>query len=194
MSSLVNVFVEWLYKQALPKNYNDWSLVGEFTSEDHINDQILLLCVKAYAFGDRFIATDFRRAVNNHFEYNLYDKEFGDGLRIAAAYAFKNIPTNRSIVQCLVDNLTDAWAHSDEEFGLHMQEELPCECIRRIMARFRELYHELYTMSDVKVKNWKLVRCYSEHATTEEKDECGCSHMRYDEKIGHGVFEYSSVT
>jgi len=140
-------------------------------------------CIKGYAFGDRFCAPGFCHATSN-FLAGTFKGYFdsSDQLCLSTSYAFDNIPSDRVILQSFVDDYCLWWSDADHDCSLDVQERLPSAFRRRAMKRFQELN----TMS-AEEKGKK--RCYMEHVSDVEKEDCQALHMRYDEKKDLAYFE-----
>lgn len=132
------------------------------------------------------MARGFQRAINKHVVEDLRDflfVEVGE-MVVLAEEAFKNIPLNRPILQCLVDYHCKYWRNCCEDHFAEDREvsELPHKFIIRAMRRFNEMLTEEQTGHTDKI------RCYMEHTDEKETTECGKLHMRYDEKKDFGFF------
>ena len=150
---------------------------------DFYEDEWLHACIKAYAFGDRFVVPKFCRAINNFFTdtlgYCYYSCPAG---RRSTSYAFRNIPSDRIILQRLVDKYCASYAADAIGYGLEGMGDLPVAFLRRVIHRFQEL-------SKMSAREKAKARCYLEHTSDEEKGECSDLHMRYDEKTDLAYFE-----
>jgi hypothetical protein len=139
-------------------------------------------CIKTYSFGDRFAVSAFSRASNNALaQTNLSGYYFSFGIE-STAYAFKNIPSDRVILQRLVDWYCACWRATSSQFDATTLASLPDAFLRRAMGRFCELK----CMNNLEL--WKS-RCYLEHSSHEEKASCEKLHMCYDEKHDTATFK-----
>jgi hypothetical protein len=134
-----------------------------------------LVLVKAYALGDRILASTFRREANNALIDVRLSMGVPSSLLPTATYAFANIPSDRSILQFLVNRFCYGWApqyiaDADED----ALSELPPAFTVRVMKRLAYLRHG------------KFEGCYIEHSTDEEKKSCKKPHMEF---VG-GEFRY----
>lgn len=129
--------------------------------------------IRAYAFGDRYLSPVFRRAANNQFTDDL-GRIFwvGGPHRQSVAYAFANIPSNRVILQRLVDDFCDGWDENYlDDYGADAMNELPPAFPRRMPQCFIERGQILARIPHKK-------RCYHEHESDEDKEYCKDLHMR----------------
>lgn len=167
----MNIFVHWLYTNTLsePDDQNE---------KGHI-----LATLKAYIFADRFFFPEFRRAANNNFVDLIQSNVVGahDMLDLAKE-AFANIPSNRPILQLIVDDHCAWWSQCcDNNTDLWM--ELPPAFLVRAMRRLQEKFHR--EKIDQKEKGG---RCYLEHASDKEQKVCQYRHMQYDKEKDFGFF------
>jgi len=103
--------------------------------------------VKAYVLGDRILVDKFRRLVNNVFADALKKDWFAEPARLKSfSYAFLNIPSDRVILQCMVDDHCVYWPENiteydfdggddDAEATLKAMKELPHNFLMRAMLR-----------------------------------------------------------
>lgn len=138
--------------------------------------------IKAYAFGDRFQATKFRRTVHNLFVgpnvYWLHKSH----LYPTAIWAFEHIPASALILQFLVDYQCDSWSETDNDEAIMLEKGLPAAFLRRVMRGLCELKHG---SGESLMRN----RCYLEHASEEDKERCTKRHMVFEEDIEIRSFE-----
>jgi hypothetical protein len=107
-------------------------------------DCSLRICIEAYSFGDRFAVPAFSRASNNVSAQNEPTVHyFGYGGKQLPIYAFKNIPSDRVILQHLVDWYSQTWDVRFSQFNAYELAQLPLSFLRRVMQRL----HELQTMT-----------------------------------------------
>jgi len=172
--------VHWLYTQQLPdsEDYEEWSnILGEHSDNSDVAK------IQAYAFADRFMIPTFRRVVNNNFVDNIGGSQPLEVYNMLplAKEAFKTLPSNRPILQYLVDLHCKLWTNCCEDDPESVKE-LPPAFTLRAMRRLKEmLQEEKYTELD-------KTRCYYEHTDDAEASACGKPHMRYDEEKEYGVF------
>lgn len=103
------------------------------------------------------------------------------GMSYLAKEAFKSIPSDRPILQFLVDKHCYSWQHCCEDTPDSLAE-LPRDFMLRVMRRLKEILEE------AKHPASSAIRCYYEHVDDTEAAACGKSHMRYEEDKGYGVF------
>jgi hypothetical protein len=138
---------------------------------------------------ERLSAPRFRVAINSrfHFEgyFNLYDFFDAHCVQDMATAMIDKVPQQRVIWQFLVDECCSAkvtvYAVEEEDEKL-AEGRMPKEFLLRCMRRFRELVK-------TPQQGQEQERCYLEHSSAEEKEDCPKLHMRYDEATRHGHFE-----
>jgi hypothetical protein len=103
-------------------------------------------------------------------------------MRLTITYAFENIPSDRVILQHLVDKYCECWLERRDDYKVSTFESLSNPFLRLVMNRLRLLG-----------KNQELAsksRCYLEHASPRERFGCRDLHMyHYCEKADFGCFE-----
>ncbi|KAF2035578.1 hypothetical protein EK21DRAFT_107099 [Setomelanomma holmii] len=158
------LFVHWLYTQEMPELHDEegWRPVVGMNVWDMDQGwaKMLLLLVKAYMFGDRFLASRFRREANSAFCTSLTCGSLDGPIRWQTVeYTFANIPPERPILQRIVDEHCQYWEQQDEEDeDLADQQDLPYDFLVRVMKRHSELRG-----TDI-----SCVKCYLEHVNDEE--------------------------
>lgn len=184
--------MERIYIQKLPANEAAiaWTRLVEELAEPSTEKWIQTryeVLVRAYVLGDRLIIHSFRRLVNNVFA-NLLG--FGYTMILARyqmiAYAFDNIPSERPILQGLVDTHCSERSNHvvrnrtcrDEDEALKV---LSKDFLIRATCRFGEC-HRAFAHKIPKA------RCYYEHESEAQKKACTKSHMVYDQALGTGFF------
>lgn len=82
------------------------------------NQERLILWLKAYSFGDRFLSDSFRRAANDAIATtNMRCKCFKATARDAINFAFPGtIPFDRPILQCLAIDFCFRWHDDNHEY------------------------------------------------------------------------------
>lgn len=176
----VAVFVHWLYTKEFLLGEDELGM--PITDVEHAEAEALETCTKAYIFGDRFLAPEFRRAANNCFAdamrhtYVLLTSYTG-----TLAHAFENIPADRVIVQALVDDYCACWNGRDDSiYGPTTMSCFPLAILRCMINQMRDEY----LFVDI-----HKGRCYLEHASDEEMKACADMHMRWDEETELAFFE-----
>ncbi|CAO2658682.1 Nn.00g064050.m01.CDS01 [Neocucurbitaria sp. VM-36] len=180
--AVVNLFVHWLYTNTLPES-DEWEETRRMLGPT--SQACFLAKLKAYAFADRFLVPEFRRAVNNSLVDDIQEWKWMIPLSEMsglAQEAFANIPSDRPILQFLVDKAGFGAAECYEAFGGSM-DDLPRAFLQRLIRRLdeelrRERAHE----------NESKSRCYYEHASKKEQEACRDLHMEYDEEKDFGFF------
>lgn len=190
----VRLFVHWLYKGTIPKNGSDkeWSpildrVINCTIKKRHLNlhtRELFPLLIKAYIFGDRFLAIGFRRDISERISDNLSRiRLWGTTFQQVIQHAFTHIPFDRPILQHLADICCKDWYEDeDEEADIFAQKDLPQAFIMRVLRRFGEVRE----MKQMNIQSH--VRCYYEHASEEDEKRCGKAHMVYNEKRDYGYF------
>lgn len=179
----VTLFVHWLYYQEIPTSRQDWVRLSLVYDSSYWADACIHICIRAYGFGDRFVIPAFSRASNNLIAQQNPTRYYFDPLgRISIEYAFETIPLDRVILQRLVDWYCECWRATSDHFDATTLASLPDEFLRRVMGRLHE--SKTMTMAEVLKKC-----CYLEHASDEEKKECGALHMRYDQEHAIATFQ-----
>ena len=176
----VNIFLHWLYTGSLPdpKDYDAWRrFIGE--DVDDVESRI-----KAYVFADRFLAPEFRRTINNNvvvdIEFCSIFPEVSEILAMARI-AFSSIPSNRPLLQLLVDQHCTFWKNCCEEPS--RLTDFPPAFLARVTRRLCELLEDQCCRQSSSGE-----RCYFEHADEAEIAACGKLHMQYDEEKDMGSF------
>ncbi|KAJ4361300.1 hypothetical protein N0V95_002002 [Ascochyta clinopodiicola] len=166
------VFVDWLYARKLPAEHTDW-VEEEYDSERshqwHTAVQIAMM--KAYAFADRMLSTDLRRAV-----YHKLVDNFVDDLDVpyygTIIFAFQNLPPTSPVLEVLVDahcRNFDETLDTKENGELELRTQLPNAFLVGVMLR--------YAKSKSEKEETTLERCdYHEHILETEKQECQKNH------------------
>lgn len=193
--SIVNLFVQWLYTKVLLDLFSDgWDRI---TQSEETEDQPERIYIDAYVFGDRYIALEFRRVIHEVLDSHLNEYYiWGVDSVLSIATAYLNIPLHLPIRQQLVDLYCDDWddgLERDGEWGIgpafssRVQKRMPAAFLVHIMKRLHELRcgktHEMY--HDETPKS----RCYIDHTSDADKEDCDGLHMRYDEEDDYGYFE-----
>ena len=182
--------MHWLYTQEIPDDSfptEGWENVLAQTIPDEAQfcDDLFLILHKAYVFGDRFLSPAFRRAINNRLSDYLRNHDLaGSTCWEVMRYAFANIPSDRPILQHLVDDFCRMHkeCHDDEEDDVAAQKQLPREFLLRVMRAFPDM------RKDAADKLQR--RCYYEHASEEGKRRCRLgTHMIFNKAKDYGYFE-----
>jgi hypothetical protein len=136
--------------------------------------------VKAYVFGDRFLAPEFRRGVNNASVKHipLGRSFFDEAGCFSVDYAFENIRPSSILLQHLVDMYCTVWNACDDEFDATTFDNLPNRFLRRVMKRLKDAGHGTGKR-----------RCYLEHASEQETKNCLALHMTYLSFVDIAYFE-----
>ncbi|KAH4412453.1 hypothetical protein HBH92_112180 [Parastagonospora nodorum] len=173
----VNIFLHWLYTGSLPSlvDYAEWARIGGIGS---VETQI-----KAYAFADRFLAHEFRRTINNNVaeQMRLKDNFLVSDILAMARIAFSSIPSDRPLLQLIVDEHCTFWKNCCEEPS--RLTDFPPAFLARVTRRLCELLEDQICLQSSSGE-W----CYFEHADEAEMVACGKLHMQYDEEKDIGFF------
>ncbi|KAF2833615.1 hypothetical protein CC86DRAFT_278529, partial [Ophiobolus disseminans] len=193
---IVNIFVHWLYIQKVPesRDFEIWDRIME--TEEEINEDIktksskdtiqhlYMLGLKVYVLADRFLALQLREKVSRFLttvaNFPTLDEPRGSEI---SRYAFNNIPSDRPILQHLVDHFCrkDFENRGEGKDAIDAQNQLPREFLMRVTRSFAKLRD----LTAAKMSK----RCYLEHASEEEKDQCTKDHMRFDAARDCGYFD-----
>jgi hypothetical protein len=105
--------------------------------------ELNMFLLKAYAFGDRFLAPVFRSSVMSALNQNLFVLAKQDGSTSVyvglVRYAYDNIQASSIVLQRLVDRFYDCWTRAQglpEDGKAH--KDLPIAFVYRAMIRFSE--------------------------------------------------------
>lgn len=92
-----------MYTQSLPPNHHDWSNSRRPAPDLLDDDYPVTARVKAYVFGDRFLAKPFKQTINRR----LVSYVIGEGdipaWLFAAIYAFQNLPADDIMLKFFID-------------------------------------------------------------------------------------------
>lgn len=138
---VVKIFAYWLCTQDLPKDERGTvDLAALIIDEDYSDSDgdILLLLLKACAFGDRFLARGFHIQAHNAYidsagpDRSIYYK------RICLAFA--SFGNDNPMLNFMVDRQCSHWKGDDETpEEKQLYAELPSAFLVRVVCRFREL-------------------------------------------------------
>ncbi|KAH4037024.1 hypothetical protein HBI25_055030 [Parastagonospora nodorum] len=157
-------------------DYSEWARIGGIGSVE--------IKIKAYAFADRFLAPEFRRTVNNNvMEQMRLDHNFLEvsDILAMARIAFSSIPSDRPLLQLIVDEHCTFWKNCCEEPS--RLTDFPPAFLARVTRRLCELLEDQICLQSSSGE-W----CYFEHADEAEMVACGKLHMQYDEEKDMGFF------
>ncbi|KAH7389503.1 hypothetical protein DE146DRAFT_791525 [Phaeosphaeria sp. MPI-PUGE-AT-0046c] len=186
-AGVFNIFVQWLYCQQLPsgKNLVAWGTVsGNLISTFNYID-IVAITLKAYAFGDRFLIPPFRRAMNQAVQEGVRATAMHPEVMVNfITWAFENIPSDRPVLQLLVNEFCQDWTVPDSDNDTQTLDfvalrDFSSAFTFRAMLRYRELSNPLAV-------TWHKKGCYLEHASGEEKMACGRYHVQYSQERDYG--------
>lgn len=190
MRYLVNIYSHWLYHQSLlDPSSEDWITVLDPTSAATCEPATLDTrdCffgqVKAYSLADRILDPNFRSAINEVVvRDNSYALSFTTFINRIIDWAFENIPSDRPILQFLVNRFCEKWVHAlDKVDDVRSLRTVSPEFTARVMRR----YAELRRSSTPKHR----YACYLEHISDEEKKECKKPHVHYDPETDYGYLK-----
>ncbi|KAF2035581.1 hypothetical protein EK21DRAFT_84622 [Setomelanomma holmii] len=105
---IFELFVHWLYNQ---KIHND--IMGHIESLSRcpgFEDLDIICYARAYGFGDRILASDFQRLMNSELVdhiRNCWEVWFLYSVSDTIVWAFENIPSDRPVLQLMVDRFYD---------------------------------------------------------------------------------------
>jgi hypothetical protein len=144
-------------------------------SLDDVEAEAFEMSTKACVFGDRFVAPSFERAASNYLALAIQQHIYIEAIdQQDLIYAFENIPADRVIVQCLVDEFCVSWNDDVDIYSAIAMGRLPPEVLCRVAKRFQEMT----TMSSI--ENLRI-RCYLEHESEKKKEMCESLHIRWDQ-------------
>jgi hypothetical protein len=186
----VKLFVHWLYVQQFPTKPSlhglDWDdILNNGCETEWIEG--LTIKINAYCFGDRILAPRFRRAMSKAIADDLVHSElYIDQTRDLIDCAFDSVPADRPILQLIVDTFCATWEEKGSDADTLSS--FPKKFMMRVMRRYSEL---CVSWPDDEENEKKVVRCYYEHASVEEKEEKACphQHMVYNKEKDFGYFE-----
>lgn len=168
--------MHWLYHQELLDVADSSDCKEEASSELH--NEATLTLVKAYVLADRLLAAPFRRAVNNSLVDTPLTKELSyhpDSLLPVISSAFENVPSDRPLLQRLVDIFCFHWEQSeDEDKDDCALNNFPRAFVLQALRRFSQVRRE------AKFADWQ--RCDLEHASEKQRLRCRLRHSKYDER------------
>ncbi|KAF2035560.1 hypothetical protein EK21DRAFT_53931, partial [Setomelanomma holmii] len=139
---IFNLFLHWLYSQRIPIAEKDWRHILELDEMSDWKQDRFVALVKAYEFGDRFLSLSFRCQVNNAFAQAVNDCYFDAPTHYEClSYAFDRIPSNRPILQLLIDDLCTTWSelYDEDDTKLQAFRKLPPQVLSRSFLRLQEM-------------------------------------------------------
>jgi hypothetical protein len=149
----------------------------------------LTIQINAYCFGDRILAPGFRRAMSKAIADDLIHDDLDiDQVQELIDCAFDSVPVDSPILQLIVDRFCATWCEKcDDTIDVDTLSSFPKRFMMRAMRRYSELW--VVTPEDEENEK-KVVRCYYEHDSGEEKKKpCPHQHMVYNKKRDFGYFE-----
>ena len=112
--------------------------------------KLYITLLKAYVFGDRFIAPTFRAAVSAEFARRVNDlvaDPYLDSFIDVAHYAYKNLRADSIVLQCLIDAVNEhcfCFTIDDQITRLQALRQLP----PAILCRTRKVFSEMIVVDD----------------------------------------------
>lgn len=163
----VNVFVNYIYGQRIPRRGRPWL---EVTEQKGGKAAAHLAPVKAICLADRLLATNFKEALHNSYVDGLVaDSYVNNSIYAAVIYAFHHLPQDDPLLKFLIHAQSSYWKDSyvSAETGDHeLLKELPHEFLCGVMTRMSELRGRKYA-------DWGLYPCdYHLHKDEGEKEQC----------------------
>ncbi|KAF9693608.1 hypothetical protein EKO04_008457 [Ascochyta lentis] len=197
-----DLFARWIYTQKIPyKIYGPmWDHQGN--GRNYSLTEISWLYLKAFVFGDRFLAQIFRSAAQQEFShlsktYGRFMTEINDAAIIQ--YAFENVPAQHPLLQQIADNYRHQMCYWEdrrnrygmskltkqcyEPFSISAQRSLPIDFLLRVNKGIHQYGLDLSRQDERSREH-----CYFEHASDKEKKKCGKLHVEYDEHMGYGFW------
>ncbi|KAF2117804.1 hypothetical protein BDV96DRAFT_597678 [Lophiotrema nucula] len=169
--TVFNIFVNWLYTQAMPKSRSAWFRVSELSWNPYETTKDLdLLMIKAYIFGDRFATPRFSQLVLDQFaSHNICNGDTPWYSNII--YAYDNLSASNVMLKLLVDLHSHFWDvdHDDEKEPDGIQDQLPRAFLLSVMRKQTKMISDL---EDKSAKEHLTACSYHEHATDEGRKEC----------------------
>ncbi|KAF2662317.1 hypothetical protein K491DRAFT_673381 [Lophiostoma macrostomum CBS 122681] len=168
--SIFNIFVNWLYRQALPVSLEDWVITAELTklSSNLLPTQLCnMLKMKTYVFADRFQVPALRKALQREIASPNIDCAPSFDMII---YAFENLREGDPILLFLVDSTCMFWnpfQSSNEEKA--MLSRLPHDYLAMAFTRYGRLVMTQWGNAPRKLGD---VCQYHEHESVDEKQAC----------------------
>ena len=167
--SVFNLFVEWLYMQALPVLSPDWRRIADPLHPYSISAKMLRL--KLYVFADRFVVPFLRKQLNRAI-VNDYDSDCPALEEYETiTYAFSNLPPTDPILDLIVDRYFMVWRLDlDEGEDDGSYETLPHGFLLRFYKRVGKWRRDDLGNSH---QRFNMDFCsYHEHESNAEKAQC----------------------
>ena len=162
----VNVFLNWLYTQTIPKDFEDWiRIAGLKISESQSlprEQTVFQSMIKALAFGDRFIVPEFKRGVHNRI-IDLMSSLAPTNSTIICAY--DNVPFDTDLLDFIITiRCINPSGSTQEEIALSM--DLP----REFLVKSFHMYDIMLHHSPIEGKI-NPCDCHH-HGSNEERANC----------------------
>jgi hypothetical protein len=154
----------------------------ETNNSDIVED--VQIKAQAYCFGDFIIAPGFRRAMNKAI-VDAIDGEPASPSRFRPLidYMFANIPSDRPVLQLLVDEFINSWdAKKDDADDMQCWSGLPRAFVTRMLVSFSR-------DKRASREDREKIRCYLEHGTEAEKKNCRKLHFHYEAETDSGCMK-----
>ncbi|KAH4037322.1 hypothetical protein HBI24_153670 [Parastagonospora nodorum] len=169
-AEVFNLFVHWIYTTGLPGTAKDLVQIAivkrDESSKNGALDQereLDIILLKASIFGDRFLATGFRKDVHNLFvNLAVHGRVHYECIK----YAFDNLGEDVLLLECIVDLQCNFWAPEDDEpEELEARELVPSKFFIRVMTRNYEYNGGLADKG--------MMTCdYHRHDSDQEREAC----------------------
>lgn len=133
---------------------------------------------------NEFCALNVYNALNNYFvdQWCNHDMRYISAVDMQdlLEYMWEHLPRDKVMLQFLVDEYCLAYHLLELSDFEGPSSSLLVRCVKR----FSELRDVAGERHGLPFRN----RCYLEHASLDEKQECAGMHMVYDERTSHGYF------
>ena len=163
--AIFNLFIEWLYTQNLP------NLITLDANKIDLSSQ--LWKIKLYVFADRFAVSRLRTALNLEIVKHAGPPHLSIWDYAPIVYAFANLPSTDPLLDLFVDLYYIHWDDMGDGFEDNDRfDELPREFLLRFYKRVgtERYFQKRFRLTGL----YDIDLCsYHEHATDQEKRECG---------------------
>jgi hypothetical protein len=160
-----SVFLHWLYVQRLPDTVaNMRMIIGAVAENPTMRRNIDLVLLKSCVFGDRFLASAFKRDTHNHYVTwrNCFPPWYEH-----VTYAFENLKEDDPMLSFIVDMQCIVWNPiMDEEDEVSDRDMTPQKFWVRVMLRNFELKKSFIAQNNTNLCSYHC------HESDEERDAC----------------------
>ncbi|KAJ8112973.1 hypothetical protein OPT61_g4788 [Boeremia exigua] len=125
----LDVFVEWIYTQTLPKSHQGWH-------ETRTPEEVEHAMLQAYVFGDRYQALSFKAAVFQDIIKYFSNRGFSTPSYKMIIYAFNNLPEEDTVLTLLVELQCARYSGGDSGEEKQYLAKLPHQFLVRVMKQY----------------------------------------------------------